>query len=172
VCFGKSGYELTISQQLDVILNNPQAELRVPSPSDPFIADSLWTITNTSGEDYGAPLLLLFTNVNLDDFPGSLVPGGYPDILVGLDDQFFVINKHVAGAESFFYGALLLGPLLPGESTVKRVRYVVADALPLSNGDLVMPPLSVLGVVPEPTTLLLLAAGLVGAAAIRRRGWL
>ena len=63
-----------------------------------------------------------------------------------------------------------LPALADGESGSFAVRYVVNEALPIAGGNLVLPPLDLLGtVIPEPSTLLLLASGLGMLATGRQR---
>jgi hypothetical protein len=172
VCAGKTEYDLSIVQNLMIVYQNPQARGEPsPTPADPFIADSVWTVTNNSGEDFDADLLLMFTNVNLTAFDGRLTPGPYPDLLTGLDRDLLRIVMHTAGTADYYYLAALLGPLGIGESVQITVRYVVSEGpMPIVDSDIVMPPLSVLGfVVPEPTTWLLLVLGLAGLVALRGR---
>lgn len=167
---GRTGYDLTITQSLQTVHQNPQAGGSNPTESNPFIADSLWTATNTSGGVYGAPVLLLFTNVTLADYPGGLVPGGYPNLQVGLDGNLLDIVLYSYAGTDYFFGAVDLGPLDPGESAQFTVRYIVSSGpMPIVGNDIVMPPLLVLGaVVPEPGTLALVLLGL-GAVAIAGR---
>lgn len=165
------GLDLSISQDLDspVVLQNPQDPTRadatpgvadLPSFVDPFVAESVWTVRNTSG----APLEDVALAFVLPDF------SSYPAVPVGLDAGLLQILRFDAG-EVLHLGAVLLGDLGPGASTDVTVRYVVAGPLPTEDGRLVMPPLSTLGLaeVPEPGTALLLGLGVVALAGRRRR---
>lgn len=163
VCMGHEGYQITIGQQLQTVHQNPQAQSGTPSGTNPFIADSLWTATNTSGQAL-PPVLLLFTSVNLASFPGAHVPG-YPNLEVGLDGNLLEIVRFTSNRD-YYFGAVNLGSLAPGESTSFLVRYVVTSGpMPIADNNVVMPPLKVVGMaVPEPGTLVLLVAGLAGIA--------
>ena len=170
-CLGLSSYELTVTQQLQTVHQNPQARGAVPSAADPFIADSLWTVTNTSGASFQGPLLLLFTSVGLEPYPGAIVPGGYPDLQTGLDGNLLDLVRYTATGTDFYFGAVNLGALGPGDSTSFLVRYIVSSGpMPIVSNNVVMPPLKIVGmVVPEPGTFALLCAGLAGLAAAGRR---
>lgn len=170
-CMGLSSYELTITQDLQTVHQNPQARGAVPSLTDPFIADSRWTITNTTATSFTDPILLMFTSVSLEPFNGALVPAGYPNLQVGMDGNLLDIVKYTAMGMDFFFGSVNVGPLDPGESASFTVRYIVSSgAMPIVGNNIVMPPLKVVAmVVPEPTTLALLVAGLGGIAAFGRR---
>ena len=170
-CMGLSAYELTITQQLQTVHQNPQARGAVPSASDPFIADSLWTLTNTTTESFLDPILLMFSSVALEPFIGSLVPGRFPNLQVGLDGNLLDIARFTHAGMNFFFGSVNVGALEPGESASFLVRYVVSSGpLPIVGSNVVMPPLKVVAmVVPEPTTLVLLIAGFGGLAAVGRR---
>lgn len=170
-CMGLSAYELVLTQQLQTVHQNPQARGAVPSASDPFIADSLWTLTNMTTESFTDPLLLMFSSVALEPFLGSLVPGAYPDLQVGMDGKLLDIARYSVMGMDFFFGSVNVGGLEPGESASFLVRYVVSSGpLPIVGNNVVMPPLKVVAmVVPEPTTLVLLATGFGGLAAFGRR---
>lgn len=170
-CMGLSAYELTLTQQLQTVHQNPQARGAVPSATDPFIADSLWTLTNTTTESFLDPILLMFSSVALEPFLGSLVPGGFPNLQVGLDGNLLDIARFTHAGMDFFFGSVNVGGLAPGESASFLVRYVVSSGpLPIVGNNVVMPPLKVVAmVVPEPTTLVLLVAGFGGLAAFGRR---
>jgi len=190
ISVGQKGDALSIQQNLQTpVLQNPQSPASsmnphgvqgTPSTTNPFVADSLWTVINTGGE----PLenaYLVFEAVNLA--PTALVPGGYPDIPVGIDGKLFKIVKYCPSATQiaqcddpkaqpvYYFGALSLGSLGAEASTQIRVRYIVAGDLPSNGANLVMPPFAIAGLinVPEPGTLLLLAGGLALFAAAGRR---
>jgi hypothetical protein len=179
-----SGGSLSIQTNLQTpVLQNPQFPANstnptgpqgTPSTTNPFVADSIWTVTNTGK----APLnhaFLVFESVDLA--PTALLPGGYPNIPVGIDRNLFSVVKytHPGANTPLFFGALSLGSLAAngsaGDSTQIRVRYIVAGALPESGANLVMPPFTVAGLinVPEPSTLLLVGSGAVLLAAAGRR---
>ncbi len=170
-CMGLSSYELTLTQSLQTVHQNPQARGAVPSAVDPFIADSLWTITNSTTESFTDPILLMFTSVALEPFNGALVPAGYPNLQVGMDGNLLDIAKYTAMGMDFYFGSVNVGPLGPGDSASFTVRYIVSSGpMPIVGNNIVMPPLKVVAmVVPEPTTLVLLLAGFGGLAVFGRR---
>jgi hypothetical protein len=170
-CMGLSSYELTITQDLQTVHQNPQARGAVPSATDPFIADSQWTITNSTATSFTDPLLLMFTSVSLEPFNGALVPAGYPDLQVGMDGNLLGIARYSVRGMDFFFGSVNVGPLDPGESVSFTVRYIVSSGpMPIVENNIVMPPLKVVAmVVPEPTTLVLLVVGFGGIAVFGRR---
>ncbi len=164
------GLDLSITQDLDhpLVLSNPQDPSRadatpgvadLPSFADPFVAQSVWTVQNTSGRPLDQVALLFM----LPDF------SAYPAVPVGLDASLLQILRYDLGG-AFHLGAVLLGDLAPGDTAEVTVRYVVAGELLSDGGRLVMPPLSTLGLaeVPEPGSALLLALG-VATLARRRR---
>jgi len=165
-----SGYDITISQNLQTVHQFPQAQRTDPNAASPFIADSLWTATNTSGQAY-PKVLLLFTSVNLADYPGAITDDGYPDLQVGLDGNLLEIVKYTAMGMDYFFGAVDLGLLGPGESRQFTVRYIVSSGpMPIVNNQVVMPPLKLVAqVVPEPGTFALLLTGLAGIGFAGRR---
>ena len=182
-----SGAVQPLSVQINLqtpVWQNPQdpsnslnpTPLSTPSGVHPFIADSIWTVTNHTD---GTLTHLIFEDVNL-------MTGGYPDIPVALDKtsylllvngqpipHLFSIVKYTDSAENtYFFGALSLGSLSPGASTQIDVRYIVTGGLPTSGANLLMPMFDVAGVnvnVPEPGTLVLVATGLALVAASGRR---
>lgn len=169
-CTGRSAYDITITQDLQQVRQFPQASGGQPSGSNPFVADSRWTATNTSGQSY-QQVLLLFTSVNLAPFPGAIATGGYPDLPVGLDGHLLKIVKYTFMDVDYFFGAVDLGRLAPGESRDFLVRYIVSGGpMPIVGNNVVMPPLKLLGVVvPEPGTFALLLSGLAGIALVGRK---
>lgn len=162
-CDGRSAYDISITQQLERVRQFPQASGSQPSSANPFVADSRWTATNDTEQAYER-VLLLFTSVNLAPFPGAIAASGYPDLPVSLDGNLVKIVKYTAGGMDYFYGAVDLGRLEPGESRDFLVRYIVGGGpMPIDGRNYVIPPLKIMGVlVPEPGTLVLLLSGLVG----------
>ncbi len=164
-----SGMDLTVTQDLQkpahqhpqgpVNSRNPLTNGGVPTAPTaavPFVADSRWIITNTSGRALD-DVALLFTKAS-----GAT---GYPSVDVALDDFLFdTLEYKSQTAGTLFFGALLLGDLAPGKQVSVLVRYIVADALLVSGPNWVIPPfgLSALANVPEPTTAILLVGGLAG----------
>jgi hypothetical protein len=153
---------------------NPSGPQGTPTTINPFVADSVWRVTNTTPGMLNHAYLILEA-VNLA--PTALVPGGYPNIPVGIDRNLIsVVQYTYPGATTpLYFAALSLGSLAPngspGDSTQILVPYIVAGALPQSGANLVMPPFSVAALinVPEPGTLLLVGGGVVLLAATHRR---
>ena len=178
---GNGNYDLSITQSLQLPpYQHPQdpansdnpftngGASRAPTAAVPFVADSLWTVKNTTDETLD-DVLLLFTK--------TIAAPGYPAVDVALDDDLYSVLRYTSGGVDRYYGALALGDLDPGESVQVRVRYIVADAMPIIRGNYTMPPLGVAGIrgadyVPEPATPVLVGAGLaaLAGAARRRRG--
>jgi hypothetical protein len=140
---------------------NPQTPQGTPSPALPFVADSSWTVQNTSGVAI-TDAWLLFTGV---DFTG-----GYPVVGMALDQLAYVIAQIGVGNSAGYYGALHLGALAAGQTAPLKVRYIVTGDLKDVGGSLQMPPLGISGlVVPEPGTAGLVGLGILAMARPRRR---
>lgn len=174
--------ELSITQSLGPIYRNPQAAYQNPAggchagdvcqtPTNPFIADSTWTITNNSGRDLDN-VYLVFTRV--------MVSTPYPNIPVALDGNLIQILEYTdtGTSQKYWFAMLSIGALgdgnandgTPGEkhqSTQFSMRYIVGGDMPFSSNVQVMPPIGVYGLehaggfIPEPGTALLLASGLM-----------
>jgi hypothetical protein len=137
-----------------------------PTAAIPLVADSMWTLTNTSGQAL-ENALLLFTKVT-----GAT---GYPSVDVALDDFVYsTLEYHSQSAGILYFGALSLGDLAPGGQVTVSVRYIVADPLLFDGVDeFIMPPFGLQAIangsyVPEPGTALLLMTGL-GMLRLRTR---
>jgi hypothetical protein len=155
------GLPIQIEQNLTTVHQNPQD----PSFPNPVIADSTWTLHNLSGRALKSPLLV-FTSVDPQDvYPISLPP-------TGLDAELLAVLRYSYAGGTLLYGAIALPDLAAGATAQVLVRYVVAGDL--APGDpLPLPPLGVAvagsyRVVPEPSTALLLSAGLFLVAASAR----
>lgn len=178
--------ELSITQSLGPVHQNPQAAYQSPStgcqagdvcqtPSNPFIADSTWTVTNQSGRDL-ENLFLVFLMVDLS--------GGYPNIPVAVDGNQMQFLEYQAGSQKYYFAMVSLGALGDGladgesvehaQSTQFTMRYIVGGDMIFNGATQVMPPLGVYGLerdaapVPEPGTALLVAVGFVGLAMAKR----
>jgi len=174
--------DLSITQVLGPVYQNPQAAYHNPAggcgvgdvcqtAANPFIADSTWTVTNHSGRGL-QNVYLLFTTVSLS--------GGYPNIPVALDGNRISILEYLSGGQQYWFGMVSLGGLgngTPGErpqSTQFTMRYIVGGDMPFSGHVQVMPPIGVYAlnretpIVPEPSTALLLASGLVAIGMAKR----
>jgi len=140
---------------------NPQIPQGIPTPAVPFVVDSTWSVTNTSGAALSG-LWLLFTGVDFS--------AGYPTVGVGLDQNLYTIMSLDDGTGTSYYGALPIGLLASGQTKTLQVRYIVTGNLQDLGGNLVMPPLGVSGlVVPEPASTILIGIGLSALALARRR---
>ena len=173
-----AGMNLTLAQQLQKpVYQHPQDPANSlnpltnfgnptsPTAALPFVADSNWTITNTSGRKLDG-VLLLFTKAS-----GAT---GYPAVDVALDDYFYDTMQYQSmTAGTLYFGAIQLGDLAIGEQVSFPVRYIVADPLLFQGNDFVMPPFGLSALergsyIPEPATSALL---LLGLAVLGRRGW-
>ncbi len=172
-----AGVNLTLSQNLQKpVYQHPQDPANSQNPltnggvpnspttSIPFVADSTWTITNTSGRALPG-VLLLFTKAT-----GAT---GYPPVDVALDDYFYETMQYESTtAGTLYFGAIKLGDLAVNQQISFPVRYVVADPLLFQGNDFVMPPFGLSALergsyIPEPGTSALLVLGL---AMLGRRG--
>ena len=141
--------------------------------SDPSVTPtegtSIWTVTNSTGLDLAGAFLIFSWTLGADSGDPSLV-GLEPES----SDDYVLITK-LFGPSSVYAAAVELGPLAasgPGAEATAMVHYRVRDDLiPAGGGNLFLPTLlteAIVVPVPEPNTLSLFAAGLVGLAAIRR----
>lgn len=168
---GKKNRALDIGIAVDLqrVHKNPQAGNRKPTPANPLIADSAWTITNRTGEPLG-DVLLVFTL-------GDARAGKKRPKPVGLDGNWLEILEYSNDGVDYLFGAVRLGDLAaggPGSSTEIDVRYIVGGRLPRRSGRIFLPPLGVSAVtgwsaVPEPSTGACVALGMLVLGTARRR---
>jgi hypothetical protein len=174
-----AGVDLRVTQQLQLpaiqfpqdpsLSMNPDTNGGTPTNATtalPSVVDSIWTVRNTSGRALDDVLFLLTRTV-----PQS----GYPAVDVAVDDHLFGVLEYTTAISTRFYGAVPLGDLDPNETASFTMRYIVAGNIPLDGDEFVLPQLGAAALegqhwVPEPTTALLLAFGLVSIAARRRTG--
>ncbi|HTO56108.1 MAG TPA: hypothetical protein VMR50_22190 [Myxococcota bacterium] len=135
-----------------------------PSVSNPNTAMSRWSVTNGSDGNLSDAWLVFLT------------PLTYTPSKVGIDLQSggqWAIFDASAGGTDYFYPAVFLGDLGAQDTNTFLMHHVVGQALTQQGQTLILPQYQI-GIVtgiplPEPSALLLIAAG-VGLAAALRRG--
>jgi hypothetical protein len=141
-----------------------------PSVANPNTATSRWSVTNGGGANLSDAWLVFLT-------PLSSVPSfTYNPSVTGIDLQSggqWAIFDVAVGQADYFYPAVFLGNIPAQDMTTFLMHHVVGQALDQQGQTLILPQYQI-GVVtgvplPEPSALLLLAAG-VGLAAALRRG--
>lgn len=149
---------LVVDPHLVAIHANPQGFGTTPSEADPLIADSIWTVTNETGQTLPAGFLV-FTSIDIDH--------RYDGLRAGLDGALLEIVDYSFGGSDYAFGAVELPRLGVGQSVDLTVRYVVAGLLDYDaeTNSYVLPRLGIAGLaVPEPTTLTGIALGLAALA--------
>jgi hypothetical protein len=162
------GVELAISVDLQEVYKSAGKKGKKPTITDPLIADSIWTVTNTTGQAL-EDVLLVFTLGNTS--------GGKKAKPVGIDGNLVDILAYSNDGVDYLFGAVRLGDLAaegPGSSVEIDVRYIVGGRLARSGTRALLPRLGTSAVtgfdfVPEPGTSALLGLGLAALAATRRR---
>ncbi|HVH06009.1 MAG TPA: PEP-CTERM sorting domain-containing protein [Myxococcota bacterium] len=160
--------DLAISVDLQQVYKDPNRKGKKPTAANPLIADSVWTVSNTSGEAL-QDVLLVFTLGNTS--------GKKSKKPVGLDGNLVDILAYSNDGVDYLFGVVSLGDLAaegPGSSVDIDVRYIVGGRLARNGGQSFLPRLGTSAVtgytqVPEPTTAALLALGLFALAAARPR---
>jgi hypothetical protein len=160
--------DLAISVDLQQVHKDPNRKGKKPTAANPIIADSVWTVTNTTGEAL-EDVLLVFTLGNTS--------GKKSKKLVGLDGNLVDILAYSNDGVDYLFGVVQLGDLAaegPGSSIDIDVRYIVGGRLARSGNHSVLPRFGTAAVtgatqVPEPATAALLALGLAALAAARPR---
>lgn len=171
----KLGLPIAIDVDLQKVHKNPQKRGRKPNQKRPIIADSVWTVTNRSGEALEDAVLVFSLG---DTSARKQKKIEKKSKKVALDGNLVEILAYSFQGEDYLLGAVRLGDLAAegaGSSVSIDVRYIVAGKLPRKGKKLLLPPLGVSGLtgwtaVPEPATGALIAFGLLGLAARRRRG--
>lgn len=143
----------------DVLSSHIQSN---PSVSNPTTAQSRWSVTNGGEGNLDDAWLVFFT------------PLTYTDDKVGIDLQpgTWALVQVFAGEDAYFYPAVFLGDVAADATVTFLMNHIVGEQLTQVGSTLVLPQYSVgmfTGVpVPEPSTFVLLAAGLALAGALRR----
>jgi hypothetical protein len=160
--------DLAISVDLQEVYKDPNRKGKKPTIANPIIADSIWTVTNTTGEDLD-DVLLVFT---LGDSSGKKKHKP-----VGLDGDLVDILAYSNDGVDYLFGVIRLGDLAaegPGSSVDIDVRYIVGGRLARNGSKLLLPRFGTSAVtgataIPEPATGACVALGLLALAAARRR---
>jgi len=136
-----------------------------PSVSNPNTAQSRWSVTD-GGESALSNAWLVFFG-----------PTTYTPTLVGIDlpsgGHWRLVEVSAGESSNYFYPAVFLGSLNPGDTATFLMNHIVGTALTRQGSDLILPQYSVgvlTGVpVPEPRSLALCAAGLALAGFLQGR---
>jgi hypothetical protein len=148
--------------------SNPLTNGGVPTQATralPIVVESTWTVENTSGRPLEEILFLITRTVPQQ---------GYPAVDVALDDNIVAVLEYTGTTSTRYYGAIPLGDLGPGDTATFTMRYIVAGNIPVVGEICLLPQLGASALVgayyvPEPTTALLVALGVVPLAIRRRR---
>jgi hypothetical protein len=159
--------DLAISVDLQKVYKDPNRKGK-PTLANPVIADSIWKITNKTGESLD-DVLLVFT---LGDTSGKKNPKP-----VALDGNLIDILAYSNDDVDYLFGVVRLGDLAaegPGSAVEIDVRYIVGGRLARNGSKLLLPRFGTSAVtgwtpVPEPATGACVALGLLALAAARRR---
>jgi len=136
-----------------------------PSVSNPNTAQSLWSVTDGGGSSLSNAWLVFFG------------PTTYTPTLVGIDlpsgGRWRLVEVSAGESGNYFYPAVFLGSLDPGDTATFLMNHIVGTALTRQGSNLILPQYSV-GVLtgvplPEPGSLVLLTAGITLAALLRNR---
>lgn len=145
--------------------------------SAPVSALSEWTATNISMAALAAPSFLIFARVE-ETVPADPYTGA--EVLIEIDPALgWVLAETLVMGTRIVYPALLIDGLDPAQALAFDIRYLVERSLPIGVGPVgddvgqYLPQfrLAAAGpgaVIPEPTTALLLGAGLLALLARRR----
>lgn len=136
----------------------------MPPTGDHCTYSEIWTIFNMPALEY-----LVFVSVK--DYWGGDRMVSYTDSSVGLsinlaNDPNWTIVASAEGGQNYYY---LAYPFGAGDTTSFAVNVVVDEPIVLAGGDYSFPKLGIATAVPEPSTALLFASGLVALLATTRR---
>ena len=153
-----------------------------PSSIDvPFEIDSTWTIESEFGSPLVGSVYLVFTTTDPVDVVvnGVMETVEYEDSLAGLvldpSNGWTLIQESDPQLGTLFYPAINLGSLDPGQQKSFVLRYHLQEVHTFQDGNDTLLPLPSLRLavafvpIPEPSTALLVAFGLVGLTARARQ---